>query len=343
MSKAKLTLFSSIFMGLTTWSSYTCRIMGRRRIKAGAAVRLLLPAVLLVLLGYGLTVVYYFIPWSASRHVYSRWPALHRSLMLTGYRIVDGVDGLGLWGRDRSVVLPQHRGGAHVYGGYPDGRVHLLENSSYAVGYSENLKNPLWVAYRVFDVPELRSGERPAFRTDRRTRARVTPDAYRGSGYDRGHMAPNFAMATRYGLQGQAESFLMSNIIPQTPRINRYLWKELEMRVARRYSRCFDEVWVVTGPVFSKPVQRLASGVAVPSAYYKIVTDEIDGGIRVMAFLVDSRAAPYTRIKTELVSVDQLEALTGLNFFPELTESEQQTLEAEPAGRLWPWIPSVWF
>jgi endonuclease G len=235
----------------------------------------------------------------------------------------------------------------HLYGGVPlqtadrHGQIQILNNASYMAGYSDALKNPLWVAYRVFDVPVLNHGPRPSFRTDVRTGARVAPGDYRGSGYDRGHMAPNFAIATRYGRPGQRETFLMSNIIPQTPSINRYLWRDLEERIAVRYGRYLGEVWVITGPVFSDPVKRLRSGVAVPSAYYKIVLDEDGDTLRVMAFLVQSRAPPYTRLKSTLVSVDEVERLTGLDFFADLPQGVQGGLESGPAGRFWPWLLSA--
>jgi len=246
-------------------------------------------------------------------------------------------------------VLSQEGGREHVYGGWPSqglkvlDRVKLLENEGYTVGYSESMQNPLWVAYRVFDVPVLESRKRPSyFRIDHRTSAKVSHNDYRGSGYDRGHMAPNYAISTRYGVDGQRETFLMSNIIPQTPRVNRYLWKDLEHCVARRYGRYFGEVWVITGPVFSEPIGRLDSGIPIPSGYYKILADEAGDTLRVLAFLVERDCPPYTRIASRRVSVDELEELTGLDFFPKLSKAEQAELESRPAGRLWPWLfPSI--
>lgn len=346
MSKAKFRLFPSFFMGLPTLTDYIFHVMasGRKNIRIVRKLRLV---VLLAVFYFVFTVAYYFLPWNTRRPIYRKLPLIDRTLVQTGYRIMDGLDGLGLQGKDCRAVLEQRQGEAHAYGGYPaDGFQffecdRILENESYIVGYSESLKNPLWVAYRIFDVPELHSGKRPSFRIDHRTDTKVSPKDYRGSGYDRGHMAPNFAIATRYGPMGQYETFLMSNIIPQTPMINRYIWKDLEQRIARRYGRYFGEVWVVTGPVFSKPVKRLSSGVAIPTAYYKIVVDEDDDGLRAMAFLVSRYTAPYTRIKTRLVSIDELEGITGLDFFPELSKEEQLALESYAAGRLWPWLGSA--
>ncbi len=325
-------------------SRYALRHMGSRREKTRRfrVVRLL---IVLATLYVGGSIVYYFLPWSVRKAVYKTAPRLDYKLRLNGFKMVEGWDGLGLWGRDCRVALDRLAGGDQVYGGWPaqglepSCPVTLLENMSYVVGYSDAMQNPLWVAYRVFDVPYLESGKRPShFRIDRRTEAKVSHDDYTRSGYDRGHMAPNYAIATRYGSVGQRETFLMSNVIPQVPRVNRYFWRDLEWRVARRYGRYFGEVWVLTGPVFTEPVGRLDSGIPIPSGYYKIIVDEDGDGLRVLAFLVESGLPPYARLKSRLVSVDKLEALTGLDFFPELAENKQAQLEAQPAGRLWPWL-----
>lgn len=295
------------------------------------------------------TTGYYLLPWSVRHFVYFRAPSVDFTLREHGYRIMQGLDELGWFGRDASVPVGDSFRSDYAYAGYPSqghkvfGRVKVLENRGYVVGYSESMKNPLWVAYRIFDVPKLQAGPRESrFSVDRRTITQVAHDDYTHSGYDRGHMAPNYGIATRYGLDAQKETFLMSNVIPQEPTINRHLWKDLEMRVAKQYGRYFREVWVITGPVFQGEVHRLDSGVPIPSAYYKIIVDEHDGELRALAFLVQRRCEPYTRIKTCLVSIDELETLTDLDFFPDLPDEVEAALESQTASRLWPWIgPSI--
>jgi DNA/RNA endonuclease G (NUC1) len=316
---------------------------GKQRRRSSRLKRVIMLALLYVVLA----VVYYFLPWTVRKPVYENVPWLDASLRKSGFRMLVTWDDLGVIGSDCRVSVEPFLAGDDCYGGFPSqgfqltGRVTQLESRGFVVGYSESKSNPLWVAYRVFDVPDLAHGKRPSrFRTDQRTRSLVRHDDYTHSGYDRGHMAPNFAIATRYGDAAQEETFLMSNIIPQTPHVNRHLWKDLEMSVAKRYGRCFGEVWVVTGPVFEPPFEKLKSGVSIPSAYYKIIADEHDGYLRVMAFLVEKDCPPYTRIKTRLVSVDRIEELTGLDFFPKLSDAAQTELESKPAGRLWPSLVS---
>jgi endonuclease G len=289
------------------------------------------------------SVVYYHLPWSVRFPVHEKAPQLNRLLSRSGFAVMQKWDELALFGRDAKVAVDGGARGDWVYAGYPKqgfqlfGRTKQLDNRGYVVGYSESMDNPLWVSYRIFDVPKLSNGKRPSgFKVDSRTRAEVRHDDYTNSGYDRGHMAPNYGIATRYGDEAQQETFLMSNVIPQTPSVNRGIWKDLEMLVAKRYGRYFSEVWVITGPVFQEPVEKMKSGVPIPSDYYKIIADEQDGELRVLAFLIENDCPPYTRLTQRLVSVDQIETLTGLDFFPNLTEDQQLTLETDASTRLWP-------
>ena len=294
------------------------------------------------------SVVYYSLPKSIRWGMYVRAPKIDRLLRSSGYRILQGWDDLALFGRDASIELEDSLRSDYSYAGMPAqqlkvfSRVKVLSNRGYQVGYSESMRNPLWVAYRIFDVPDLKKreiGPRPSrFYVDRRTHTQVAHDDYTRSGYDRGHMAPNYGIATRYGREAQVETFLMSNIIPQDPNVNRHLWKDLEKRVADRYGRCFREIWVLTGPVFQGEMDRLESDIPIPSAYYKILVDEHEGELRVLAFVVERRCEPYTRVKKCLVSVDEIEKMTDLDFFPDLPDELEAELESKSASRLWPWI-----
>ena len=102
-----------------------------------------------------------------------------------------------------------------------------------------------------------RPPKRPeGFFTDPRTAARVESADYSESGYDRGHMAPNYAIGTRYGAAAQEETFKMSNVCPQRHRLNAGLWKDLETKIADNYTGRYGQVWVIDGPVFG-PEDRL--------------------------------------------------------------------------------------
>jgi endonuclease G len=148
-------------------------------------------------------------------------------------------------------------------------------------------------------------------------------------------MAPNFAIATRYGETAQRETFLMSNITPQRHTLNAGLWRELEMRIATSYPARYGEVWVITGPVFGPSPRTLRGGVAVPDAFFKIIIDEQDGKLRTLAFLVPQDAPEGADPARYLTTIDEIERRTGLDFLPELDEPAQRAIEAQRAGRVW--------
>ncbi|MFC1467798.1 DNA/RNA non-specific endonuclease, partial [Verrucomicrobiota bacterium] len=175
----------------------------------------------LALLIYALCALYIHLPERAREPIWKNVRGLNKQLCTHGNAICNLIDNLKPWGHDQAVAIERPYGDDQIYGGRPKQkltalhRATLLKNSGYTVGYSDHFELPLWSAYRVFNVPKLESGKRPSrFTTDTRTKARVSHNDYTRSGFDRGHMAPNYAIATRYGRTAQKETFLMSNIIP---------------------------------------------------------------------------------------------------------------------------------
>lgn len=232
------------------------------------------------------------------------------------------------------TTLPGNK--AHIYGGTPGGApLRVLANSGYVVGYSDTLGNPLWAAYRLQDAELKAAPPRPdEFAVDPRTVARIEPGVYNRSGYDRGHLAPNYAIATRYGEAAQKETFLMSNITPQKHGLNAGLWKELEQKIATNYPGRFSEVWVIAGPVFGARPQNLQRRVAVPEACYMIIVDESDGRVRAQAFLFPQEPADAT-LDAYLTTIDELERRTGLDFLRDLPDDAENALEARQVERAW--------
>ena len=231
-----------------------------------------------------------------------------------------------------------------LYGGVPldrsadaNGALRILKNRGYVVGYSDARGNPAWVAYRVADLENIpATPPRPEkFEVDRRTTARVSPDAYTNSGYDRGHLAPNYAIAIHYGADAQAETFLMSNITPQLHALNAGLWKELEMKIATSYPARYAEVWAIVGPVFGANPPRLPGGVLVPEAFFAILVDEHEGKLRTFALLIPQDAAPSNDVARFLTTIDEIERRTQLDFLPELDDVSENEIERVRAARVW--------
>jgi endonuclease G, mitochondrial len=219
----------------------------------------------------------------------------------------------------------------------PDMPVEILTNKAYMVGYSERRRDPAWVAYRVFKVAPGSAPKRPEhFKVDSRTQAAVNNADFSKTGYDKGHMAPNRVIGLLYGPAAQEETFLLSNIVPQKPSLNRGTWRKLEEIEADKLAVEFEEIWVTTGPVFEeKPAKTLLGGVAIPTGFYKIFIDEDKGGPRAITFLIPQDVKGGENLQMFLTTVRQVEGLTGLDFNPQMNKALQEKVEtAIPAG-LW--------
>jgi len=144
---------------------------------------------------------------------------------------------------------------------------------------------------------------------------------YTNSGYDRGHMAP--AADFSYDETAMYESFYMSNIAPQVPNLNRGVWASLEewVRTAATRER---SLLVVTGPVVTGEVARIGkNGVAVPQGFYKALCD-LTPPQKMIGFLYANREGEPKDIAGHAVSIDALEALTGLDLFAALSNDTQE-------------------
>jgi endonuclease G, mitochondrial len=219
--------------------------------------------------------------------------------------------------------------------------VRVLENPGFVVGYSEERRQPLWVAYRA----ETLKGTavlppRPRFEADPRTAARVGADDYRGSGYTRGHLAPNYLVGKLYGAEAQRASFLMSNIAPQSARLNALVWQRLEEAESDRVAPRAVQLWVVVGPLFGARPERLGSGIAIPEAFFRVWLDVEEGRPRALAFIVPQDVCGTEPLSRFLTSVDEVERRAGLDLFHELEDTLEAALEA--SATTGGWRPQAW-
>ena len=167
---------------------------------------------------------------------------------------------------------------------------------------------------------------------------RVIPESpthkdYAKTGYDRGHMAPAGDM--RWSPEAMSDSFLMTNMSPQHPRCNRATWKYLEEQV-REWAKNEKELYVICGPIFAEKSITICNGtIPVPLAYFKIVYDATPPE-KMIAFII-----PNWKTKGNLqnftVTVEQVEKITGFNFFSNLPEETQLKLEATVSVDAWSW------
>lgn len=210
----------------------------------------------------------------------------------------------------------------------------VLRNNGFIVGYSDLRGNPLWVEYALKPVadnaPRLK---RPShFQMDWRSLNRVSHDDYTKSGFDRGHNAPNHAISVLYGKYGQADSFLMTNISPQRPKLNQQLWQRLEEIELSFFAKNFGKVWVITGPIFADKPERLESAswhIDIPKAFYKIyVTEETDSKPAfALAFIVPQTVTGKEPLSQFVTTIDTVEAQTGFDFLSDFDDKTENHLE----------------
>ena len=218
------------------------------------------------------------------------------------------------------------------YAGAPASTNHwiYLTNRTYTVAYDPDTRNPAWVAYKVEWGGGGAAPKRPGkFKEDKRLPSPVSHKDYTNSGYDRGHMAPSYAIGVRYGKGGQRETFLMSNVIPQTPGLNQGPWRLLEEHVAKNWAN-EAPVWVVTGPLYDDAPDVIGPGIEVPDACWKVFIQKYSSNAppRAVAFIIPQRVLrndPYTDFVT---SVDEVERRTGIDFFSELEDDSERIIEA---------------
>jgi endonuclease G len=235
-----------------------------------------------------------------------------------------------------------------AYLGLPEARweqpltwTRVFRNHGYMAGYSELRGDPLWVVYALSPAPEDAPRlKRPGrFSADWRSLSHVGHDDYDRSHYDRGHLAPNHAISVLYGREGQLDTFLMTNIVPQTAELNERVWERLEEAELDRLAPRFGKLWVVTGPVFEGGVERLKSSfrVEVPDACYKIYALPRPPGEapKLLAFVIPQKVKGGEPLDRFLTSVDEVERLTGLDFFPELDPRLEPGAEGTVDPEFW--------
>ncbi|MCR5183600.1 MAG: DNA/RNA non-specific endonuclease [Opitutales bacterium] len=238
-----------------------------------------------------------------------------------------------------SVDVGQVSEEGFVLGGVPVfERAHFIKNDAYLISYDEDKKNPAWCAYALTYPEKFETVARPGkFLEDSRTRSRISHDDYTGTGFDRGHMAPNQAIGACYGEKAQLSTFLMSNIVPQYHEMNAGLWKNLEQRVLHRYTRRYGRVYVICGPVYGDKIERFknGSGVAVPEACFLILADLDGDKMRTLSFIVPNSKNLDKDPARYIATIDEIEAATGIDFFAKFSDQIQSEIESYRAKTIW--------
>ncbi len=227
----------------------------------------------------------------------------------------------------------------------------LVVHSAYTLGFSPKYKQAHWVAHII--TPDIVNGvvfRTNDFRPDSLVKSGTANEAdyflktpkpdgtflYEGFGYDRGHLAPSADF--RWSKKALSESYFYSNMSPQVAEFNRGGWGDLEDAIRGYiYRNPGTQLYVVTGPVLEDGLAVISRGVnklPVPKRYYKIVLDLLNK--HAIGFLMPNET--ITRpLSAYAVSIDEVEKVTGLDFYNKVPQALQDSLER--IVDLKPWFP----
>lgn len=205
----------------------------------------------------------------------------------------------------------------------------FIEHIGYTVSYNLDWLIPNWVAYEL--TREETFGECPREK-------KFSPDPivsgtpvlhqdYSNSGFDRGHMVPAGDM--KWSAQAMRESFYTTNICPQNRNNNAGDWKDLE-ELARSWARAYGSVYICCGPIVSNEATTIgARGIVVPQAFYKVFLRLKNDGTWASIGFVMPNIAGSKPLMTYMYSVDEVEELTGIDFFHQLPDTIEDKIETD--------------
>lgn len=204
----------------------------------------------------------------------------------------------------------------------------ICRKKSYVASYNQDTRIPNWVAWQL--ISEHADGELKRmnnFHEDENCPLpRATLQDYRGSGWSRGHMCP--AGDNKWSREAMYDSFSLVNVCPQNSKLNSGVWNSLEMD-CRRWARQYGEIYIVCGPVLMKRQHDTIgpNEVVVPEAFFKVVLCLV-GKPKAFGFIVRNNEGLKKR-DLYYNSVDDIERITGLDFFPSLPDDVEKEVEAK--------------
>ena len=210
----------------------------------------------------------------------------------------------------------------------------IIRHDYYTLSYSEKHEQAEWVAYELKkNYVKNNDFKRPYFIEDPKVKTGSADwRNYKKSGYDKGHLCPAGDM--EFALKAYNDTFFTSNISPQLHDFNGGIWNRLEQKV-RYWATKYDGIYVVTGGILHPSLQTIGKEkVSVPNYFYKILLDYSNGQYRMIAFLVPSKKSDKP-LYDFVVSVDTVEKMTGIDFFPKLDDKIENNLEKASNYKAW--------
>ncbi len=214
----------------------------------------------------------------------------------------------------------------------------VYHKAHFTLSYDEDTEQARWVAYKlsIDQLNTARVSRTDFFYEDLAIHTGSSRyDDYKGSGYTKGHLVP--AADRAFSERAMEETFLMSNISPQTYHFNAGIWRELEEQV-RDWARGYNELLIVTGPIFSNPhFERIgANGVGLPDAFFKVIMDATGAEYFAIGFVIPNQKSDLP-LPTFAKTVDEVELLTGFDLFADLFIQEvEDSVESKINWQHWP-------
>ncbi len=203
----------------------------------------------------------------------------------------------------------------------------ILKRSAYTVSYNKETKCPNWVAwYLSADHSDGEWARSNDYREDYEVPSpRATNEDYKGSIWSRGHMCP--AGDNKWNADAMSETFLLSNMCPQDRSLNSGFWNQVEMD-CRKWAKKYGGVYIVCGPLYYKNEHETIgiNQIVVPKAFYKVIL-RLNPHPNAIGYVVKNNEG--TKKKDQYVNtVDEVERLTGIDFFPALPDDIEDEVEA---------------
>ncbi|MCM1377348.1 MAG: DNA/RNA non-specific endonuclease [Clostridium sp.] len=206
--------------------------------------------------------------------------------------------------------------------------------TGFRLSFNPENHTPNWVGWELLateiDGPESRSNK---FWQDESVRGCPTLADYKNSGYDRGHICP--AADQKWSRQAMNDCFVLTNMCPQDGALNRGAWQTLEQK-ERLWAQRDSAIVIVAGPLYD-PVDVKTIGeshVRVPSAFFKAICAPYQSNPRAIAFVYPNMSAPGN-MQNYVMTIDDLEKLTGFDFFSALPDDIENKIEAVASFKEW--------
>lgn len=210
----------------------------------------------------------------------------------------------------------------------------LKSYTGFTLSFNPENCTPNWVGWELL-ASEARgeTGRSNKFWTDESLRNCPYTEDYRHSGYDRGHMCP--AADQKWSERAMIDCFVMSNICPQDHSLNSGAWQTLEKK-ERKWAERDGAIVIVAGPVYEKTdTKRIGeSGVRVPSAFFKVICAPYIKEPRAIGFVYPNMSSPGN-MEQYVMTVDDVEKLTGFDFFSALPDEIENEIEKNTSFREW--------